>query len=562
MKRFLLALSIAVVAAAVPAAAQDKIEKAKECFQKGDYQAVVDGLRGTAPTDIHYHDALLLLSDSFLALGQADSAEVRGKVLLGFNEKNAAAVLAVDRALVAQKKFKEAYAVIRKGLKSKKNNAPMLIQLGNVHFAADSVEQAIVAYSQAKEADPKALDAYIGLGESYRRLQACAVAILQYEEAVALDSSRCDLKYTLARLYRQEQRYNDAARTYIATINCSADKVTPSLDLGRLYIQARQYGNAATILSAYVTAHPEDADTWAQFDEAVDQAKAWTTGLSAADSVLDRDPRNVKALKLSAKCSTQIGRATRSPEKHQKSIERFTRLEKIEPLDAQDLKYLGKAHFELKNDSTAIRHLKRSWELDSTQTDVPMDLGSAYMRVKDWSKASAMFATKIRQDSTATTAYVNYALCEEQQNNWDNARRALLRGLKQAPNYIGGHYYLGYALQRMDSVQSAKREYETVIALADTQRTRYRNELFDAYRYLTIVGLSEKNYPAALAAIENAMAFKKNDWELALWHAQTLHAMNRRDDARREYERIVKAVPKSKEGLDAQKGLDRLDLGF
>jgi tetratricopeptide (TPR) repeat protein len=562
MKRFLLALSLIVFAAAQPASAQDKIQRAKECFQKGDYQAVINGLRNTPATDIHYKDALLLLSESFLAVGPAGSPEARGQVLLGFNEKNIDAILVVDRALVARKKLKEAYAVIRKGLKSKKNNAQMLIQLGHVHSAADSVEQAIVAYAQAKEADPKALDAYIGLGESYRRLQACAVAILQYEEAAALDSSRCDLKYILAGLYRQEQRYNDAARAYIATINCSDDKVTPSLELGRLYIQAKQYGNAANILSAYVIVHPEDQETWQQFNEAVDQAKAWSVGLGAADSILARDTGNTKALKLAAKSSTQLGKASRSAEKHLRAIELLGRLGKIQPLDAEDAKYLGKAHFELKNDTTAIRHLRRSWELDTTQTDVPMDLGSAYMRVKDWTRASAMFATKIRQDSSATAAYVNYALCEEQLNNWDNARRALVRGLKQAPNYVGGHYYLAYALQRMDSVQAARREYETVIALADTQKTRYRNELGDSYRYLAFVGLYEKNYPAALMAIESAMPFRPNDWELALWHAQTLHAMNRRDDARREYERIVRAAPKKKEGIDAQKGLDRLDLGF
>jgi tetratricopeptide (TPR) repeat protein len=430
MKRFLLALSIVVFATAHPASGQDKIQKAMQCFQGGDYPTVIECLNKTVSTDIHYHEALLMLSEAFLAIGQADSAESHGKELLGFNEKNIAAVLAVDRALVAQKKFKEAYAVIRRGLKQKKNNAAMLIQLGNVHFAADSVEQAIVAYSQAKEADPKALDAYIGLGESYRRLQACAVAILQYEEAVALDSSRCDLKYTLAKLYRQEQRYNDAAKAYIATINCSDDKVTPSLDLGKLYIMAKQYGNAANILSAYVVAHPEDGETWRQFDESVDQAKAWNVGLTAADSILARDSRNVKALKLAAKCNTQLGKANRAPEKHKKAIEHFGRIEKIQPLDAEDYKYLGKAHFELKNDSAAIRSLKQSWVMDSTQTDVPMDLGSAYMRIKDWARAAAMFATKIRQDSTVTTAYVNYALCEEQQNNWDNLRQ--LRAVRRA----------------------------------------------------------------------------------------------------------------------------------
>jgi tetratricopeptide (TPR) repeat protein len=562
MKKRTILLWILCLSVSIHAIGQDKITKAKNLLQAGKTEDAVSTLQNMMSTDVQYREALLLLGNAYLKLGRLDSAEVHGRELLAFNEKNIDAILIVVPALAGQKKFGEAYGLVKRGLKAHKNDPNLLVELGKIHLAADSVEQAIVAFSQAKEADPKSLLPYIGLGEAYQKLQANAVAILQYEEAVGLDSSRIDLKYTLANLYQKEQRYNDAARMYIDVIKASRDKVQPSLELGSLYFKAKQYGNAAKVLANFVKVHPENADTWKMFSESVDAGKTWDVGLAIADSILLRQPDNPKALKLAGKCSMIQGKSTKSLEKQKTAVEHFRKLKAIQPLDVEDSKYLGKANFELKNDSLAILHLEKSLTGDSTQSEIYMDLGFAYMRVKDWKNAARMFEKKFLQDTSFASAYVNYALCEEQLSNWELSRRALVKALAQAPNFLLGHYHLAYTFQSMDSVQAAKKEYANVITLIDTSKTRYKNELGSAYRYLAFVGLFEKNYREALSAIEKALEFRPKDLELLLWHAETLHSMNRRDEARAEYERIIKIAPKSKEAKDAKEKIDRLDLGF
>jgi tetratricopeptide (TPR) repeat protein len=42
-----------------------------------------------------------------------------------------------------------------------------------------------------------------------------------------------------------------------------------------------------------------------------------------------------------------------------------------------------------------------------------------------------------------------------------------------------------------------------------------------------------------------------------LWLAQTLHALNKRDEAKKEYQKVLKLNPNNK---DAKKGLDILEL--
>jgi tetratricopeptide (TPR) repeat protein len=564
MKRFFPMLWIVWLAVAFQASGQDKITKAKDLMLEGRIVEVVSLLQGVLPTDVQYREALLLLGNAFLREGKPDSAEIRGRQLLNFNDKNADAVLLVARACTAQKKITGAYGVLRKGLKADKNNPLLLVQLGKIHLAADSIEQAIVTFSLVKETDPKNVDAYVGLGEAWQKQNADAVAALQYEQALQIDSSRIDLMYTLAKLYQRERRYNEAVKTYIRVIQLSQDKVSPSLDLGRLYFAAKQYGNAANVLNNYVSAHPEDAETWKIFIESVDYGKVYDVGLAVAENVLKKEPGNAKALKLAGKCGALFGKNGDVRERNEKAVERFKMLKGIQELDFEDVKYLGKAHFELKNDSLAIFNFEKSLSMDSTQSDIFTDLGFAYMRKKNWAKAASMFEKKFLVDSTSVSAYVNYALCEEQIQNWTASRKALVTALKLVPSYIPGHFHLAYTYRQMgqDSLQAAKKEYETMIALIDTNKTKYKNELGESYKQIAFIELVNKNWPAAEAAIAKSMEFRPRDVELLLWHAQTLHAIGRKDDARKEYERVIRMAPKSKEAQDAQKGLDRLDLGF
>ena len=400
MKRTVLILGLFGIAAAVRVAGQDKIAKAQQLLAEGKPREVVSLLQGVLMTDIQYRETLRLFANAFLLEGQLDSAESHGKELLAFNDKNIDAIVPVVRALAGQKKFSEAYAIMKKGLKANKENAVLLVELGKLHLAADSLDQSEVAFSRAKNADPKILDAYIGLGAVYEKRGAIAIAIYNYEEATKIDSSRIDLKHTLAQWYQKEQRYNDAARMYFDVIKNSVDKVKPSLELGTLYYKAKQFGNAARVLANYVAAHPEDKDTWKLFAESVEAGKAYDVGLMIADSVLLKEPQNPRALKLAGKCATLVGRTARSQEKHVKAAAHFKNLQKLQPLDTEDLKYYGKAHFELKNDSLAIDLLEKSLVLDSAQTDIYMDLGFAYMRKKNWSNAAGQFNKKVQADST------------------------------------------------------------------------------------------------------------------------------------------------------------------
>jgi tetratricopeptide (TPR) repeat protein len=141
--------------------------------------------------------------------------------------------------------------------------------------------------------------------------------------------------------------------------------------------------------------------------------------------------------------------------------------------------------------------------------------------------------------------------------NWEEARKSLALVMRDNPDYVPGHYHLGYVYSQMDSMQQAKKSYESFIALADTLQSKYGNELYNAYKFISVIYLGDKKYAQAEAALTKAVALKPNDPEMHLWLAQTLHALNKRDEARKQYQLVLKYDPNNK---DAKKGLDLLEL--
>jgi tetratricopeptide (TPR) repeat protein len=424
-----------------------------------------------------------------------------------------------------------------------------MIQLGSIQLANDSTEQAIVSYSKAKEAEPENAAIYRGLGEAYIKLKADGVAIIQYEEALRVDSTQTDLRYKLAALYKKERRYTEAAKMYQYIIQLDPQNVAAALELGRLYSAAKQYANAAKTLALYLEKHLDDNEAWTLFKSSVEECKRYDLALNLLEKAL--------AVKKEPQWLQFAGKASFMLKRYDKSIEYYNQLAQAQPLNFEDLKLMGKSYVEVKNDSLALAYMMQSILKDSTQQDIYNELGAAFMRRKEFDKACPMYAKKIGQDSTYTPAYINFALCNEQTQQWGEAREALVTAIRQSPNYPTAYYHLAYCLSRMDSTLAAKLTYEKFISEVDTAKTKYQNALGDAYRYISWYYLAEKKYPQALEAITNAIVFKPQDVELVVWRAQTLHALNKRDEAKKEYQKVLKMDPNNKE---AKKGLDILEL--
>ncbi|MBN1503502.1 MAG: tetratricopeptide repeat protein [Candidatus Eisenbacteria bacterium] len=553
MKKTLCLFAIlAFIVFAAASSAADPLTDGRQYLEAGKPNEAISVLLPAFMADPFNAKVVLTLGRAYFAAGKPDSAEIMAKFYTGMEKKDPEGYILAARAALERKRCDNAYSILKKGLKANKNNVVLLVELGYTHMACDSVDQAIVSFTQASQISPGYAPAYKGLGDAYIKLNAVSVAIMQFEEALRADSTLVPLRYALAKLYFNERRFNEAADAYKYIIIQNPEDDDAARELGLIYYLADQFDNAASVLARYTERHPEDLEAWKMYTESLAESKKYAEAVAAADHVLKTDPVSPVALRASAKSQYML-------KDYAKSISQYLELEQVDTLSADDQRYLGKAYFESgpKNDSLAILYMSRSAVLDSAQADIYPELGAAHMRAKNFAKAAEQYKKKFTMDRTAASAYVNYALCMEVLKNWEEARGALAIVMRDNPDYAPGHYHLGYVYSQMDSMQNAKKSYETFIALADTLQSKYSNELYYAYKFISVAYLGEKKYQQAEAALNKAVTLRPNDPEMHLWLAQTLHALNKREEARKQYQLVLKYDPGNK---DAKKGLDILEL--
>jgi Tfp pilus assembly protein PilF len=112
---------------------------------------------------------------------------------------------------------------------------------------------------------------------------------------------------------------------------------------------------------------------------------------------------------------------------------------------------------------------------------------------------------------------------------------AYRQALRDSPDLVEGHYNLALALERLGRKGEAETEYGKVLTLRPGLEPAAINLgalLYDADRYAEAIDV----YRRALAARPTSVALRNN-------LAETYRAAGRTDDARREFEAILKAQP-------------------
>jgi tetratricopeptide (TPR) repeat protein len=452
------------------------------------------------------------------------------------------------RDLRAQSTARDSVTALRKTLRSNPKDLASLLALGRLYVSMDSLDRAIVTYSQASELSASDARVWEGLGDVYMKQNVPTMAALQYEKVLALDTLRPDVRYKLARCYIKDQRYGEAGDMYLALLRQDSTNTAAMLDLGKIFFAARQPGNASIWLGRYLAARPDDADIRPLYMESLYASRQFAAARTEAARVLAATPGHVRALRISADVAFGTG-------DWPYVIEATTRLRAVDTLRVDDLQQLAKARVQTGSDSLAALVYEEALTIEPDNGDLLGDLGSVYMRMRAYDRAAAVFERRFQKDPDAVSAYVNYALSSMAQTKWEAARTALLTVIERKPDYVQGHLFLARCFAQMDSTRQAQREYDAVVALTAGQDEKYRTERAEAFGMIGFAHLIDKRYPQAIESLTTSIKLKDDNAQYRLWRAQAWALSGKRDDAVREYKVVLKLDPKNK---DARKGLELL----
>jgi tetratricopeptide (TPR) repeat protein len=530
--------------------AQAGLDRGKDLLNQGKTNEGIAVLRQFVETNPKSVDAWMLLGEAYLKVSNLDSAKLAGEKVISLDETNVGGYLLAADVARRQKDLTGAYNALKSGLAEKKNDLRLLTQLGFVLLEADSVDQAIVALSRAKEVDPNSALIYQGLGEAYSRQGVTPFAITQYEKSVELDSTRADVHNSLAKLYYKEHRYNDAAREYKRVAALDTTNQAALLELARMYMSSRPklYVDAAEVLKIYVRRFPNAEDVWPSYTEALYFTGQYSDAIKAAQRGLKNEPKNGDELRYLASSQARL-------KQYKESVASYTQLRSVESLKIGDLVELAEDYSALKNDTLTLKTYEEIVKIKPDIKAVYINMGTIYMSWQQWEPAAVMFQKAMALDSTHYSLFVNYALCEmvlgrSDNAHFDSARVALRYVTSKVPDYAPGHLYLAQSLisVSVDSLAEARKEYETWIKLIPAnEESKYKRDLSEAYKNIGASYLKEKKYPQAIESLSKALKYKEDDWQTHLWIGQANQLSGDKDKAIEEYRRVLKLNPTNKD---------------
>src|SRR5262245_16468369 len=178
------------------------------------------------------------------------------------------AQLGLGDCLVKTKQFDKATTALTEGLKwGPKWRPRFLVALGGAAMARDSLREAGIYFTRAREEAPSDPEVRRALGDFYIQRGTWSLAVLETQAAVDLDTTDVELRFSLAQALEYDQRYDQALDQYQWIVRHDADFGPAQLALGSLLYRAgaadpRRYAEARPPLERYTQVAPQDPKGW------------------------------------------------------------------------------------------------------------------------------------------------------------------------------------------------------------------------------------------------------------------------------------------------------------
>lgn len=562
MKRFLIGVLLA--ASSLPALyAQPAVRDGVSFLEQRKYQDAAVFFANIVKLYPRDAASWLYLSQAYLGTGQPDSAEFAGRKAVQFDDENPVAYATLAEALIELRKLAEANETLREGIDESGERPELLLQLGNLQLASDSTDAALVTFTRATVLTPDMARAYEGMGDVYARQGVAPMAVNQWERSLQLDPRQPGLLNKLAEFHLENRRYNDAVRAFQKVVDLDPDNQDARFKLGNIYYRAKLYSRAAKVFQEFVKSNPNDTAAVKMYIESLFHSRLYQTIPKLADRALTLDPTFTEAIRMKAVSHYAL-------KEYKEAVDAYGEFEKVGEMSAQDYQYLGKCNELIENNEGAVVAYEKAVAIDSSLTNVMNDAGTAYMRLKKWEDAARMFRARFTADSSAVTAYINYAQCMLVLERFDEAALSLVVAIESAPDYVPSYTNLGIAYLQMKDYPKAKSTFEKAIAVIDTATSKYGSDLAKAYRYIGLTQLLDKEWDDAIENLRRSLQFEPKDENTLLWLAQGLQnaqgeavrddkldrAKRLREDAIKYYKEVLKL---NKNNEQAQKGLKALE---
>ena len=550
------------------ALAAGHLDEALRLFEKASEQGYAEGRAGVGQVWLRrreYEKALEQFQlaqkmDANLAIGYWGAGEVARR-----NEDWAGALPSLQRAVELDRKFPEAQlglgdcltqlrrfdeavSALNPGLNwGSKWKPRFLVALGFVEMTRDSLRDAGIYFTQAREAAPDDPITNRALGDFYLKRGIGSLAIPEYEKSVALDSTDIDLRFALGRALAFEERYEEAIDQYAWVAEKNPDYSGAQLALGDIYYRAGQakpayYAEARPRLEKYTQLAPTDPKGWSLLGR-----DYFYLGLKD-EAVATMQ----KAAELGDKSKDMYTVQFRARVERKEWEQALVAIRKGEPNNS-DLLKLAQVHAFMGNQGQADSVYQSLIERDSTSRDARfalLEMAKMQYRIKDYPTAVGTLSRRIALDPNSDEAYYYRGLSYKELKQLPEALSDLRSAVSLAPAKGDRHFWLAVTLTQADSIDAGLDEFRATVVVDSTSKNAAV-----AYQQLGYRNLLKKDWGGAIDQLERSVAADSRNVQSLVWLAQAYQNSGNRVRAGEYYKKVLELQPGE---INATKGLKTL----
>ncbi len=455
--------------------------------------------------------------------------------------------------------LKKAVEYLQDFISDNETNPQGYIWLARTFMAQDSMQKAETELIKGRAlAEPNA-EIYILLGDIYSTKKQFAAAEQQYARATEFDSTDVGLYLKLAEAQMKARQYNPVAKTYNRILELDPQNVVALRALGTLYVKAKKYPAALPILEKLYPLQSDSLDVQYAYVKTLFETGNCEKMIPIAESLFQRDASLSDVQSMLGECYKATG-----------AFDRVIAIYSVKPVDSltvEELVGLAKAYRSTDQFDKAVATYETVLKRDSSRCDILYDLGTTYMKVKDYQKAVTAFARKVACDTSSGyrfASHLNAAMSYMQLKDFKSAEENTLASIELRPDNVQARLTLAQNYVQMGDLPKQRAGYKKVIELGTADTTvngKYDRALEEAYRMEGVQELLDKKYNSAIELLKKSVQINPKHCNTVLLLAQAYHNSNNKDEATRYYCRVIGTCPKGEDAEIARKGLEILGTG-
>lgn len=355
--------------------------------------------------------------------------------------------------------------------------------------------------------EPKNPEFYILLGDVYTEKNDGTNAAINYNKALELDKNAVKAIVRKGVLYKRSTNYEGAAGEFQNAIALSPDYAPAHRELAETYFKQRKVEDAKSSYRKFLELSKNNSKARLRYASFLFLSEDYSAVLNELNQIGKVDSSNVNMMRMFAYTYHEM----KDSAKATPCINKVFELVKEEKRTVLDNEYKGKIDLKNGSDSSGVGYLWKAYEIDSSKTDLLIDLGNAYMKMKRYADAEKAFAKRIENGKGIKSAdYFSLGRAAFFNKNYLLADSSYAKVTEIQATWPNGYLWRAKTNTMIDSTSSqglARPHYEKFIEMAQADSAnsaRYKSGLIEAYRYLAVY-----NYKVAKNTNESKSFYRR-----------------------------------------------------